>query len=62
MNAKDYLESVRMVQCDIERTLARIQRVEAQLEVHGITYDGDNITHSNDDRITLGIIEQAGLP
>lgn len=40
MNVEDYLESIRMINGDLERTNGRIQRTEALLGLKGISYDG----------------------
>lgn len=40
MKIEDYLESIRMINGDLERTNGRIQRTEALLGLKGISYDG----------------------
>ncbi len=58
MNAKDYLEGIRMIEGDLERTLGRIKRCEDQLQLHGIRYDGGGFSRSEDgDPLSAGVVE-----
>lgn len=57
MNARDFLESLSMVEASIERTVGRIRRVELQLEVHGISYEGDVPTGDGCDQLSAGVVE-----
>lgn len=56
MNAKDYLEGIRTLVGDIERTLNRIRRVEEQLDVKGIRYDGKDPVRVTSDPLSSGVI------
>lgn len=58
MNAKDYLEGIRMIEGDLERTLGRIKRCEDQLQIHGIRYDGGGFSRNDgDDPLSAGVVE-----
>lgn len=58
MNAKDYLEGIRMIEGDMERTLGRIKRCEDQLGLHGIRYDDGGFSRSaGDDPLSEGVVE-----
>lgn len=59
LNARDYLEGVRMIAGDLERTLGRIRRCDDQLELHGVRYDGDGGFSSTGERdaMSAGVVE-----
>ena len=57
MNAQDYLEGVRMIKIDIERTISRIFRTESQLEAHGIIFDGTIVKRDIDQRLSAAVID-----
>lgn len=58
MNAKDYLEGLRMVEGDLERAMGRIRRCEEQLDLHGVSYDAGSFTSPKGvDRLSAGIVE-----
>lgn len=57
MNAKDYLEEVKLINVSIKRTQRRLKRIEDMLEIHGISFDGDTICRSNDNKADIHIIE-----
>lgn len=56
MAAKDYLEGIRTLVGDVERTLNRIRRVEDQLEVKGVRYDGCKPTRTNSEPLSSGVV------
>lgn len=58
MNAKDYLESMRTIAVDLERTMGRIRRCDDQLELHGIRYDGGSFSSSGrNDHLSASVVE-----
>lgn len=58
MNAKDYLEGIRMIEGDLERTLGRISRCEDQLQVHGVRYESGSFSRTGgDDQLSAGVVE-----
>lgn len=60
MKAKEYLEQVRMLNTNIEKTLSKIERCEAQLAVMGISFDGERCVKDNENRTTMKMVEFAG--
>lgn len=57
MNANDYLEGIRTLVGDIERTINRIQRIEDQLAVKGIQYSGAEPKSVSGDPLSSGVVE-----
>lgn len=58
MNAKDYLEGIRTIEGDLERTLGCIQRCEDLLGIHGIRYDGEDFSSTGShDKLSEAAVE-----
>lgn len=60
MNAKDYLEGIRTLVGDVERTINRIQRVEDQLAVKGIRYDASGPSSMTGDPLSTVVVDLIG--